>query len=187
MRIQLEIFAVSPAQTGDAFVVVLKEAQGERTLPIIIGSAEAHAIALRINGIRPERPLTHDLIENMLNDLGVGVNYVCIREVNDGVFKADIAVQKVMGEQVMVDARTSDALAVAVRMDCQIYIESEVFDDASDTPVPAETKAAASGIEMPVEGAPVNVKQLKKDLDSALENENYEEAAKIRDLISAQQ
>lgn len=176
----MDIIAISPGLTGESYLVALRETEGERAISIVIGAVEANAIAMRINNVHPDRPMTHDLMHNILVGLNVGTDHVCVRELNDGVFKSDIVLIQ-DSKQIVIDARTSDALALAVRMDCPIYVESDVLDE-----VIKHTSASAPKIIMSGTGQPSSV-ELQEELRQALENENYEEAARIRDLLGGKQ
>ncbi|MGH7639669.1 MAG: bifunctional nuclease family protein [Candidatus Dormibacteria bacterium] len=115
-------------------VVVLKQKDAERFLPIWVGLAEANAIALRITGIKPDRPQPHDLMVNMLTLLDVTVTRVVVAELKDDTFHARIIGRREGGREVIFDSRSSDAIAVAVRVDAPIYVVEEVLDQAGVLP-----------------------------------------------------
>lgn len=178
MTKQLNIVAVSPAlNTKDSYIVVLQEVEGPRTLPIIIGNTEANAIVMHMNGRVPSRPLTHDLMASLIAEAKTTVENVCIREVKEGVFISAINILNLDGTTASVDSRTSDALALSVRINCPIYAESAVLDECG---VNEDVKTSSPVIlpQKPTE----NLKEL---LDKALEREDYEEAAKLRDRLAA--
>ncbi len=114
-------------------VVILKERDTERYLPIWIGVAEANAIAIKITGIQPERPITHDLLVNVFSDLKVQVTRIVVTSLSNDVFFARI-VGRCDGRQVDLDARPSDAIALAVRLGSPIYVERDVLDKAAVLP-----------------------------------------------------
>jgi uncharacterized protein len=114
-------------------VVILKEKEAERYLPIWIGINEANAIALRITGITPERPITHDLLVNVLGAVDVAVDRIVVNSLSNDVFYARI-VAKANGRSLDIDARPSDAIAIAVRVGAQIYVATEVLDKAGVLP-----------------------------------------------------
>ena len=116
-------------------VVILKEKEAERYLPIWIGPSEANAIALRITGITPERPITHDLLVNVLGATEVSVERIVVTSLSNDVFYARIIAQS-NGRSLDIDARPSDAIAVAVRVGAQIYVAGEVLDKAGVLPDP---------------------------------------------------
>lgn len=110
-------------------IIVLREKNGKgRDLPIVIGVAEAAAIKMRINKIIPPRPLTHDLLKNVIEDLGFKINKIIIDKLESGTFYAKIVLSDVKGGQKQVDARPSDAVALAIRAEVPIYVEQEVLD-----------------------------------------------------------
>jgi hypothetical protein len=179
-RVQVDILGLStnPA-SGGAYALILKEVQGNRRLPIIIGASEAQSIALEMEGIKPPRPLTHDLMKNIITTFGYELTDVIIDELRDGTFYA-----KLNFDSQLVDSRPSDAIALAVRYGVQIYVASSVMDEAAFVPEEEEdetgkqrhTKATA---------APkmTKLEQLNQQLREAVEKENYERAANLRDEI----
>ncbi|MGA8208479.1 MAG: bifunctional nuclease family protein [Candidatus Dormiibacterota bacterium] len=114
-------------------VVVLKQKDAERFLPIWVGMAEANAIALKISGIRPDRPVTHDLLVNILSDLQVSVTRVVVSELRDDTFHAQIVAMQ-GNKELIFDSRSSDAIALAVRVESPIYVVKEVLDQAGVLP-----------------------------------------------------
>lgn len=190
-KIQVEIMglAASPA-SGGAYALILKEVSGTRRLPIIIGAFEAQAIALEMEGIKPPRPLTHDLIKNIIDALGVSLHNVFISELRDGTFFARLALNSVNTE---IDSRPSDAIALAVRYGVPIFVSEVVMDEAAFVPEEEEGDER-SDIEKIVGGSTkggekktppkmTRLEMLQKQLKEAIEREDYESAAKIRDEI----
>lgn len=185
-KIPLDIVALSHSVTqSHNYAVVLGEKEGKRRLPVVIGGFEAQAIAVAMENMTPNRPLTHDLFRNTLDVFGVSIVEVIINNLVDGIFYAQLVCEK-DGEHYEVDSRTSDAIAMAVRFECPIYtfetiMESAgiVLEDDSDEPVikQVETKSSDAYENL-------SVKALNKLLDEVLENEDYERAAKIRDEIN---
>ena len=114
-------------------VVILKEKGADRYLPIWIGPFEANAIALKITGVSPDRPITHDLMATALTELGVGLQRIVVSSLSDEVFYARLHLQ-LDGREVDVDARPSDAIALAVRAECPIFVADDVFEKAGVTP-----------------------------------------------------
>lgn len=181
--------AASPA-SGGAYALILKEVSGTRRLPIIIGAFEAQAIALEMEGIKPPRPLTHDLIKNIIDALGVSLHNVFISELRDGTFFARLALNSVNTE---IDSRPSDAIALAVRYGVPIFVSEVVMDEAAFVPEEEEGDER-SDIEKIVGGSTkggekktppkmTRLEMLQKQLKEAIEREDYESAAKIRDEI----
>lgn len=191
-KIPLEIVALSHSVTqSHNYAVVLGEQDGVRRLPIVIGGFEAQAIAVAMEKMVPNRPLTHDLFKNTLDELNVELLEVVISNLLDGIFYAKLIIEK-NGEVHEIDSRTSDALAMAVRVDCPIYTFEFILDAAGvvleegdeelqgeSTTKPKKKKKKASGVAL----TDYSVKELNELLDDMLSKENYEKAAKIRDEI----
>jgi uncharacterized protein len=180
--------AASPA-SGGAYALILKEVSGSRRLPIIIGAFEAQAIALEMEGIKPPRPLTHDLIKNIIDTLGVTLHDVMISELRDGTFYARLSLNSLSTE---IDSRPSDAIALAVRYGVPIFVSELVMTEAAF--VPEEEGEEESDIEQMLgksgetgqKKTPpkmTRLEMLQKQLKEAIEREDYEAAAKIRDEI----
>jgi bifunctional DNase/RNase len=115
-------------------VVILKESERDRYLPIWIGSAEANAIAMRLQGLSAERPLTHDLLVSVLGTLSANLSRVVVTHVTEGTFHARLYIETATGDETEVDSRTSDAIAVAVRTGAAIYVDERVLDEAGVEP-----------------------------------------------------
>ena len=188
-KIQCEILGLSSSpSTGGAYAILLKEMEGNKRLPIIIGAFEAQAIALEIEGIKPPRPLTHDLLKQLTDSLGATVIEIIIDELRDNTFYAKIILE-VSGFTQEIDARPSDAIALAVRAQAPIYVSTLVMDSAAFVPS-EETEETSSA--KPVTETTENKKPATKEaklaslqnkLREAIEGEEYERAAKIRDQI----
>ena len=186
-KVQVDILGLStnPA-SGGAYALILKEVSGNRRLPIIIGAAEAQSIALEMEGIKPPRPLTHDLIKNIITSFGAELSDIIIDELRDGTFYAKLNI-----DNQLIDSRPSDAIALAVRYGVQIYVASSVMEEASFLPEEEEdeeqpptspgkkekSKASAPAPKM------TKLEQLNVQLKDAIEKENYEKAAQLRDEI----
>lgn len=127
--IQLDVYAVLYSLLGRQRIVLLKETEGERFLPIWIGSHEAEAIATRLQGAGVPRPLTHDLLLNVITDLGATVRYVLVNDLNENTFFARLAIER-DEHLAMIDSRPSDAIALAVRANVPIYAEESVLSRA---------------------------------------------------------
>jgi hypothetical protein len=169
------------------FVILLKDEERDRTLPIFIGTVEARAIILHVNKIEVPRPLTHDLLKNILEQMECRVNRVEVSELKDGTFYARLVLEQ-DGIEMPIDSRPSDAIALALRFGAPIFVAEEVMDEAAHTSGEFEAaKAAASQGEEPdeVEGekGATRLESLKLDLERAVTEERYEDAAKLRDEI----
>ncbi|MDP2884237.1 MAG: DUF151 domain-containing protein [Ignavibacteria bacterium] len=185
-RIQVDILGLSTSpSSGGAYALILKEVNGLRRLPIIIGAFEAQSIALEMEGIKPPRPLTHDLLKNVMDSLGASLNDVFINELKDGTFYAKLSL-----DSQEVDSRPSDAIALAVRYGVPIYVADSVMDEAGFVPDSdeAEKPTSPASVEPEQETEKPKLKlsrleQLHQQLLEAVTKEEYEKAAKIRDEI----
>jgi bifunctional DNase/RNase len=190
-KVKLEIVGLSYSQTQTgAYALVLGESKGKRRLPIIIGGFEAQAIAIELEKMTPSRPLTHDLFKSFAEGFDISVSEVLIYNLVEGIFFAKIICSN--GEKdVEIDARTSDAIAVAVRFNCPIntyeFILSQAGIILDDEAINATGESGE--IDDLVE-ADVNdylkksTEELKQLLDAALADEDYEKASRIRDEIN---
>jgi bifunctional DNase/RNase len=165
---------------------VLGEVEGNRRLPIIIGAFEAQAIALELEKIQPPRPMTHDLLRDTFEAVEVDVEEVVIDELREGTFFAKIRYRH-DGEEHRLDSRPSDAVALAVRVDAPIFVAPAVLDEAgivaedeSDISSLAEQAEETSSSE---EEEGTELEQMQKKLEEAVEEEDYERAAELRDEI----
>lgn len=187
-KIQCEILGLSSSpSTGGAYAILLKEVNGNRRLPIIIGAFEAQAIALEIEGIKPPRPLTHDLLKQITDNLGATIMEVIIDDLRENTFYAKI-IFEVSALTNEIDARPSDAIALAVRAQAPIYVAESVMEVAAFVPSEeGEGEEADEKKEEKDEKVP-NTKEaklavLQNKLREAIDAEEYERAAKIRDDI----
>ena len=183
----MEILGLSTSpSSGGAYALILTEADGNRRLPIIIGSFEAQAIALELENIKPPRPMTHDLLKNFLLSYDTELKHIYINELSEGTFYAQIVCDR-DNQLLEIDARPSDAIALAVRFNAPIFVNPEVLDEAgiSTDPEPQEAEDAF-GVEESEPGQKElsQLEKLEVELKTAVETENYEKAAKIRDRIS---
>ncbi|KUO59180.1 hypothetical protein APF79_11200 [bacterium BRH_c32] len=192
-KVQVEILGLSASPSaGGAYALLLKETYGVRRLPIIIGSFEAQSIALELEGIKPPRPLTHDLVKNLIDNLGAVVIEILINELRDNTFFAKIKFEaSTMTNEI--DARPSDAIAIAVRTGAAIYVAEDVMKVAAF--VPSSDDKDEEGEEdpfkeededpiIPKQKSETKVATLQDQLREAIEKEDYERAAKIRDEIN---
>jgi uncharacterized protein len=186
-KVRLDIMALSHSVTqSHNYAVVLGEENGKRRLPIVIGGFEAQAIAVALENMTPNRPLTHDLFKNTLDAYDINLKEVVINNLLDGIFYAQLICEQ-DGNVMQIDARTSDAISMAVRYGCPIYTFEFIMDSAGvileeeeqtqnkKTPVRAKTNSIED----------MNLSSLEKLLDEALQKEDYEKAAQIRDIIAS--
>lgn len=190
-KVNLEIVGLtySESSTG-AYVLILGDKNSQRRLPIVIGSAEAESIAVGIDHQRKGRPLTHDLFLRFAKEFGIEIMEVVINRFRDGVYYA-MLVCKQGDDLTMIDARPSDAIAIAVRAGCEIYAYETVMDEAGIIMDDMERE----GTDEPDDG-PINIgvdksnldlltiEELEELLQEAIDNEDYQKAAEIRDEIN---
>jgi uncharacterized protein len=195
--IQVDIFGLSLSSTvsGGGYAIILKEIGGERRLPIIIGQFEAQAIALELEGIKPPRPLTHDLLKNIIEIIGYNVECIIIYELKDSTFYAKIKLDIPSVEDI--DARPSDAIAIALKFGAPIYVATNIMEEIGFIPEyenkDDEQKSNSGNINITGqkldsednehESIEKKIEQLKLDLDAAVTQEDYEKAALLRDEI----
>ena len=197
-KIFLEIVGLSCSQNqSGAYVLVLGESSGSRRLPIVIGGFEAQAIAIELEKMTPTRPLTHDLFKSFATTFNINLKEVIIYNVVEGIFFAKLICSDGTKE-FDIDARTSDAIALAVRFKCDIYTHESILKSAGialdgdmDTTILSEnSKIAELHIEDSFQKENTDVfkskssEELKNTLQWALENEKYEMASKIRDELN---
>ncbi|MCW5921884.1 MAG: bifunctional nuclease family protein [Saprospiraceae bacterium] len=189
-RIELDIVALSHSMTqSHNYAVVLGERRGQRRLPIVIGSFEAQAIAVAMERMVPNRPLTHDLFKSTLDTFGIQLKEVVINNLLDGIFYARLVCMK-NGELYEIDSRTSDAIAMAVRFECPIFTYDFILEAAGVVLEDSE-EGGASVVGTPKMPANLDsdaletysIDVLKRRLSEVLEAEDYESAAKIRDEL----
>jgi len=189
-KVSLNVLGISYSQTQTgAYALVLGEENGNRRIPIIIGGFEAQAIAIQLEGLKPPRPLTHDLFFTFAMEYGISVEMVYIFRLEEGVFYSKLICTN-GGKRVELDARTSDAIALALRFQCPIYTTSEILERAgiiftnepqqsTGQPAPTrETKKKKADVQY------MDIPELEKLLNEAIINENYEHASEIRDEIN---
>jgi uncharacterized protein len=193
-KIELEIIALSHSITqSHSYAVVLGEVNGNRRLPIVIGSNEAQAIAVALEKVQPTRPLTHDLIKNLFGAFDAELLEVVINDLQEGIFYSHL-ICSTSNDTLEIDSRTSDALALAVRFGCPIYTFEHILDQAGilmEENQPLSKKKVMDELdEEPMEGSMGNqelrnmsLDDLNKLLDEVLEQEDYIKAIAIRDEI----
>ena len=159
-----------------SYAVILSEINGERKLPVIVGSFEAQSIALALEAMGTPRPLTHDLIGLLINEIDANLVAVRITNIEDGVFYASLDINGEITGKRSIDSRPSDAIAVGLRMKAPIMISDELFEEAGLSESNYETSQNSEKV--------LSVKELEDRLQIAVDNEKYEVAAKIRDQIN---
>jgi uncharacterized protein len=200
-KIKLNVLGISYSQTqSGAYALVLSEEEGNRRIPIIVGGFEAQAIAIELEGLAPPRPLTHDLFKNFAESYGIKLIEVNIHKLEDGVFFANILCDN-GGQRIILDARTSDAIALALRFSCPIFTTDEIVEKAGivldfekgtdfDAPAPAGDNEPDEKVEKSKKGNPPldlskkSMDELRSMLAESVTKEDYEKASEIRDEIN---
>jgi bifunctional DNase/RNase len=184
-KIELEIIALSHSITqSNSYAVILGEVGGARRLPIVIGGFEAQAIAVALENMHPSRPLTHDLMKNFMNSFDIGLQEIYISDLQEGIFYAKL-VCFTANDTIEIDSRTSDALALAVRFGCPIFVNETILQQAGITHETDEkTIATASSSQKKDALASMNIDELNQLLNEVLEQEDYIKAIEIRDEIA---
>jgi uncharacterized protein len=188
-RVKLKVMGISYSQTqSGAYALILIEENGERRIPIIIGGFEAQAIVIKLENLDPPRPLTHDLFKKFADEFNISVIEVMINKLEEGVFFSKLVCNN--GEkEYSIDSRTSDAVAIALRFGCPIFITEDILDKAGITINPTDSEISATS-EINSLFEPESTKydsysdeELYKMIDEAIRTENYERAAAVRDEI----
>jgi len=200
-KIKLNVLGISYSQTqSGAYALVLSEEEGNRRIPIIVGGFEAQAIAIELEGLAPPRPLTHDLFKNFAEAYGIALLEVNIHKLEDGVFFANILCNK-GGQRITLDARTSDAIALALRFGCPIFTTDAIVEKAGivldfekggefEHPGTSQEEKDEHKTEKIKRGtvsttlSNLSMEELRSMLAEAVSNEDYEKASEIRDEIN---
>lgn len=184
-KIKLDIIGISNSQTQTgAYALILGEEDGQRRLPIIIGGFEAQSIAIELENMHPNRPLTHDLFRNFAEAFNITLNEVVINKFQEGVFYAQLICFSDEGQKI-IDSRTSDAVALAVRFKAPIFTYEEVMNTAGilieeekeEVSKTENSETESSGLQR------FTVDELRRLLDEAVSKEEFERASQIRDEI----
>ena len=188
-KIELEIVALSHSITqSNSYAVILGEVGGSRRLPIVIGGFEAQAIAVALENMQPSRPLTHDLMKNFMTSFDIALQEVYICDLQEGIFYAKL-VCFTANDTIEIDSRTSDAIALAVRFGCPIYVNNSILEQAGLENESAEKKInpITSIVSDPVNEndlSKMSLEELNELLNEVLEQEDYIRAIDIRDEIA---
>ncbi len=190
-KIRLNILGLSVSQTqSGAYALVLAEENGERRIPIIIGPVEAQAIAIQLEGLKPPRPLTHDLIKNMAMAFDIALLEVTIYKLEEGIFYSELLCE-MNGKEINIDSRTSDAVALALRFRCPIYTTEEILKksgiilDLENEDSPVRNISEKDDFSDPDVStyAQYSAKELNEMINDAIQHEDYEKASIIRDEL----
>jgi len=189
VRLRILGLTYSQTQTG-SYALVLAEEGGDRRIPIMIGAFEAQAIALHLEELHPPRPLTHDLFKSFASAYGISLKEVVISKLAEGIFYSVLYFYK--GEDIiMIDSRTSDAVALALRFKCPIYTSRDIIDragvileDQGEDQKDSENGVVVEGFEDKESLSSNSIEELKEMLKQAVETEDYEKASDIQEEIS---
>ena len=184
-KVSLEIVAISHSVSqSHNYAVILGETDGSRRLPIVIGGFEAQGIAIAVEKMTPNRPLTHDLFKATLDNFGIVIREVVINDLLDGIFYAQLICDQ-NGDISVIDSRTSDAIAMAVRFNCPIYTYDFILDQAGVEMENEKAEPLTPSKPIQKQGiTSLSLAELESQLEKAIEMEDYETAAKLRDEIS---
>jgi len=186
-KIELEIVALSHSITqSNSYAVVLGEVNGLRRLPIVIGGFEAQAIAVALENMHPSRPLTHDLMKNFMTAFGIQLQEVYICDLQEGIFYSKL-VCFTANDTIEIESRTSDAIALAVRFGCPIYVYSNILEQAGLTTENADKPIHATPVNEPAkinDLSLLSLIELNNLLKEVLDQEDYIRAIDIRDEIN---
>ena len=188
-RVKLKVMGISYSQTqSGAYALILIEEKGERRIPIIIGGFEAQAIVIKLENLDPPRPLTHDLFKKFADEFNISITEVMIYKLEEGVFFSKLVCSN-HEKTYSIDSRTSDAVAIALRFGCPIYITEEILEKAGITISTSEGEVTASSDSDTIfetdnsKYTSYSDEELFKMIDEAVKTEDYEKAASIRDEI----
>lgn len=188
-RVKLKVMGISYSQTqSGAYALILLEENGDRRIPIIIGGFEAQAIVIKLENLDPPRPLTHDLFKKFADEFNISIIEVMIYKLEEGVFFSKLVCNN--GEkEYSIDSRTSDAVALALRFSCPIFISEDILEKAGITVSPTDTETAQTNEVdniFETESSKYDSytdEELFKMIDESVKTEDYERAASVRDEI----
>ena len=188
--VQLDIERLEPSSSNKStYILLLREIGGDRKLPIVIGPCNAGSIAIYLeSNSNPERPLTHDIIKSITNNFNITISRVVIHTLTEGVFHASFFCFMDGDEEIEIDARTSDAIAIAIRMGCPIFTYNDILQEAGiilTDKLPNYKDEDTEELEDPKDLlSTLSLGELKKQMKEAINEENYERASELRDEIN---
>lgn len=186
-KIELKIFGLSYSHAqSSAYALILDEKNGNRRLPIIVGGLEAQAIAIEVEKMKPARPLTHDLFKTLAFAYHITIQEVIINKFHEGIFYSVLICTNGLDE-IQIDSRTSDAVALALRFNCPIYTYENIMAVAGVLMDPADDRKTQEPFEEGNSMNKLSIVELQDLLQKAVENEDYEAASKLRDEINRRQ
>ena len=178
-KIQLEVLGLSYNQNmGNSYTLILQESKGNRKIPIVIGESETQSIIMVLEGVMTQRPMTHDLFVKLCLEHNIEMDEILIYKLEEGVFYSKLICKDIMNNVKEIDSRTSDAIALALRFECPIYINEDIMDISSIDIGDDNKKIEISDL------PEYNKKELEKKLEEAIRIEDYESASTIRDIIN---
>jgi len=188
-RVKLKVTGISYSQTqSGAYALILNEENGDRRIPIIIGGFEAQAIVIKLENLDPPRPLTHDLFKRFADEFNISVTEVMIYKLEEGVFFSKLVCNS-RDKEYSIDSRTSDAVALALRFNCPIFIAEDILDKAGITINSTDSEFSSSNetdnifVSENNKYDPYSDEELYKIIDESVKTEDYERAAAVRDEI----
>lgn len=190
-RIRLRVLGISYSQIqSGAYALILAQANGPYRIPVVVGQAEAQSIAIKMEGIIPPRPMTHDLFASLAQAYGLELKDVFIHKFEDGIFSSELTFENREGKEVILDARTSDAIAIAMRTNTPIWTTPAILEETgfimeikdADQQLPTDEEIERSLHENDIENLPLE--ELHDRLRQCIDNEEYEEAARIKAIIA---
>lgn len=191
-RIRLRVLGISYSQIqSGAYALILAQTDGPYRIPVVVGAAEAQSIAIKMEGIIPPRPMTHDLFASLAHAFGIELKDVFIHKFEDGIFSSELTFEDKNGVEVSLDARTSDAIAIAMRTNTPIFTTPEILEetgfimeiqDASGKVGENEADATVTGNDAT---ETKSRRELEKMMQEHIDNEEYEEAARIKRIIDS--
>lgn len=191
-RVRLRVLGISYSQIqSGAYALILAQADGPYRIPVVVGAAEAQSIAIKMEGIIPPRPMTHDLFASLAQAYGVVLRDVFIHKFEDGIFSSELTFVDGQGREVVLDARTSDAIAIAMRTKAPIFTTREILSETgflmevkeADADLPSDSEIAEVMTQPKLEN--LALEELERTLARHIEQEEYEEAAKVQAIINA--
>ena len=171
-KIRLSILGLTISQSPDSYIVLLKEREGSKRLPIVVGSQEAQSIAVAIDNLHPPRPLTHDAFFNLMVHFGIDLKEVYIYDIVKGIFHAAMLCEQ-QGKTVQLDVRSSDAIAMALRFNVPIYTNENVLKVAGVIPSSEQSEQKRE----------LSPEEIQNKIEEAVKREDYETASLLRDLL----
>lgn len=189
-RVRLRVLGISYSQIqAGAYALILAQTDGPYRIPVVVGASEAQSIAIKMEGIIPPRPMTHDLFASLAQAYGIELKDVFIHKFEDGIFASELTFEDRSGKEVILDARTSDAIAIAMRTHTPIFTTPEILEETGFI-MEIKDDASRSSAEEPQGNdsggdTEKSIEELQELLQRHIENEEYEEAARIKAIIAS--